>query len=135
MPGIFSSCGPLVQPSHEPKYSAFTRLLEDRELSQSMSRQIFTGFGPLDQTDVLEPFRERYFEALPTVWATRSLDWALEFSTGMFPHASAGQALLDQVDELLTDDELQRPLRRVLLEQRDTLVRTLQARALDAAAS
>jgi aminopeptidase N len=121
-----------MQPTPEAKESAFTRLLEDRDLSHTMSRQIWAGFGPLDQVDVLEPFRDRYFEALPTVWADRSLDWAIEFSTGMFPHACAGPELLEQVDSRLADPELDRPLRRVLLEQRDTLVRTLAARALDA---
>lgn len=120
-----------LQPTPAAKEAAFTRLLEDRELSHTMSRQIWSGFGPLDQAEVLEPYRDRYFDALPTVWASRSLDWAIEFSTGMFPHASAGSELLAQVDQRLGEPELDRPLRRVLLEQRDTLVRTLAARALD----
>jgi aminopeptidase N len=68
---------------------------------------------------------------LDRVWDERSLDWAIEFSEGTFPHVSAGDELLARVDAELARQELPRPLRRVLLEQRDTLVRTMAARALD----
>jgi aminopeptidase N len=121
------------QPTAAAKEAAWRRLLDDLELSHTMSRQIWSGFARLEQTEVLAPYTDRYFEALEEVWSSRSLDWAIGFSTAMFPHAAAGPALLDQVDRVLGDDSLRGPLRRVLLEQRDTLVRTLDARAVDAA--
>jgi aminopeptidase N len=119
-----------VRPTAEAKQEAWDRLLQDTGLSHTLSRQLFVGFAQLDQPDVLAPYVDRYFEALGPVWAERSLDWAIEFSTGTFPHPAASPDLLARVDDHLAGD-LPRPLRRVLLEQRDTLVRTLDARATD----
>jgi aminopeptidase N len=121
-----------AQPVPAAKEQAWRRLLDDHELSHTMSRQLWAGFVQLDQPEVLSPFTERYFDVLEDVWSSRSLDWAIGFSTAMFPHADAGTALLGRVDDVLGDRRLRRPLRRVLLEQRDILVRTLAARAIDA---
>ncbi|GGI04621.1 aminopeptidase N [Egicoccus halophilus] len=122
-----------IRPDADAKEHAWQQLLEDSSLSHTVSRQIWGGFSQLDQGDVLASFVSRYFDALGPVWRERSLDWALEFSEGMFPQWAASPDLVDQVDATLADDDLPRPLRRVLLEQRDTLVRTLDARACDAA--
>jgi aminopeptidase N len=123
------------QPSSEAKVSAWERLLGDDTLSHTMSRQLWAGFARLDQEEVLAPFAERYLEVLDQVWSTRSLDWSIEFSTALFPHWAASQELVARVDALLHEERLPRPLRRVLLEQRDVLVRTLQARATDRVAA
>jgi aminopeptidase N len=123
-----------AQPTADAKEAAWTQLLEDPSLSHTVSRQLWGGFSQLSQPDVLAPYADRYFEVLDRVWDERSLDWAIEFSEGMFPHASASEDLLARVDTTLDRTDLPRPLRRVLLEQRDTLVRTLEARALDAKA-
>jgi aminopeptidase N len=120
-----------AQPTVAAKEDAWRRLLEDTSLSHTMSRQIWAGFSQLDQTEVLAPFVDRYFAALGPVWETRSLDWAIEFSAGVFPHHAAGRELLDRVDGHLSQDGLPKPLRRVLVEQRDTLVRTIGARDRD----
>jgi aminopeptidase N len=120
-----------ARPTVAAKEDAWRRLLEDTSLSHTMSRQIWAGFSQLDQADVLAPFVDRYFEALGPVWETRSLDWAIEFSAGVFPHHAAGEELLARVDGHLTQQGLPKPLRRVLVEQRDTLVRTIDARDRD----
>ncbi len=121
-----------ARPTAASKEWAWRTLLEDRALSHTMTRQILAGFAQLDQSEVLAPFASRYFEVLDEVWEQRSLEWATEFSAGAFPHASTGPELLERVDAFLARRDLPRPLRRILLEQRDTLVRTLDARALDA---
>ncbi|MBS3939756.1 MAG: ERAP1-like C-terminal domain-containing protein, partial [Actinobacteria bacterium] len=123
-----------IRPDVRAKEAAWSRLLEDTTLSHTVSRHVWGGFNQLDQTELLAPFTSRYFEDLVPVWRERSLDWALEFSQGMFPHWAASEDLLAQVDRMLGSNDLQRPLRRVLLEQRDTLVRTLAARGRDAEA-
>lgn len=119
------------QPSATAKHAAWQRLIEDRELSHTMSRHIWAGFMHLDQPEVLAPYVERYFDVLDRVWQERSLDWAIGFTAAVFPHAAASPALLDRVDPLLADQELPKPHRRVLLEERDTLTRTLAARSCD----
>jgi aminopeptidase N len=120
-----------AQPSAAAKDAAWTQLLGDTSLSHTVSRQLWNGFSQLDQEEVLAPFVDRYFAALDDVWTTRSLDWAIEFSAGTFPHHAAGPELLATVDAHLGREGLPKPLRRVLLEQRDTLVRTIDARARD----
>ncbi len=121
-----------ARPDAAAKDAAWRALTEDTSLSHTRSRQLWSGFAQLDQEPVLAPYAERYLAVLDAVWAERSLDWAIEFSTHTFPHYAPSQELLARVDERLAG-ELPRPLRRVLLEQRDTLVRTLAARTLDRA--
>jgi aminopeptidase N len=120
-----------ARPDPEAKGAVWRQLLEDTSLSHTMSRQLWGGFNQLDQVEVLAPFTQRYFDVLGEVWEGRSLDWAIEFSTAMFPHHAASEDLLATVDEVLARGTAPGPLRRVLLEQRDTLVRTLAARRLD----
>jgi aminopeptidase N len=120
-----------AQPTSAAKAAAWQQLLEDSTLSHTVSRQLWAGFSQLDQEEVLAPYVDGYFDALDRVWDERSLDWALEFSAGTFPHHAAGDDLLEKVDARLADQTLPRPLRRVLVEQRDTLVRTIAARARD----
>jgi aminopeptidase N len=120
-----------AQPTSAAKAAAWEQLLEDDTLSHTVSRQLWAGFSQLDQEDVLAPYVDGYFDALDRVWDERSLDWALEFSAGTFPHHAAGDDLLAKVDARLADETLPRPLRRVLVEQRDTLVRTIAARERD----
>ncbi len=120
-----------ARPDRDAKRAAFDRLINDRSLSHTMSRQLLAGFAQLDQSAVLHPFTAEYFAVLDEVWRARSLDWAIEFSAGAFPHWDTSEELRTQVDNVLAREDLARPLRRVLLEQRDTLVRTLDARRCD----
>jgi aminopeptidase N len=124
-----------VRPEVAAKEAAWHLLLEDDSLSHTVSRHLWSGFGPLDQEELLAPFAERYFASLDRVWDERSLDWAIEFSSAMFPHHAASEALVERVDAELARPDLPRPLVRVLLEERDTLMRTLAARSLDRSAA
>jgi aminopeptidase N len=118
-------------PDADAKELAWRTLLEDTSLSHTLSRHLWSGFNRIDQREVLAPYASRYFEALDDVWEQRSLDWAIEFTTAMFPHHAATEGLLGDVDTQLAREELPGPLRRVLLEERDTLARTLRARDRD----
>jgi aminopeptidase N len=121
-----------ARPTAAAKQEAWRRLLEDRELSHTLSRQLWAGFSQISQPDVLAPYADAWFDVLEQVWATRSLDWSIGFSNGTFPHHAASPDLLARVDQRLADPGLAGPLHRVLLEQRDVLVRMLTARQLDA---
>ncbi|MEX0953447.1 MAG: aminopeptidase N, partial [Nitriliruptoraceae bacterium] len=118
------------QPTDAAKQKAWDQLLTE-ELSHTLSRHLISGFARIDQEQVLAPYVDRYLDVLDDVWEQRSLDWAIEFSTGTFPHWAASQALVTRVDVRLSDD-LPRPLRRVLLEERDTLMRSIAGRRHDA---
>jgi len=123
-----------VMPQREAKDWARDRLLNDADLSHTLARQLWAGFSQLDQEDLAVAYLSDFPSDLDHVWKTRTLDFAIEFAAGMFPHAAVGAGLLEVTDTLLSRDDLPKPLRRVLLEQRDTVVRTQRARTTDAAA-
>ncbi len=119
-------------PVRDAKDAAWDRLMEEEGLSHTVGRQLWAGMMQLHQPEVLEGFDDAYFDALDGVWGERSIDWALEWSEGCFPHPLASPELHERVDAFLAGDDVPGPLRRVLLEQQDTLARTIRARAADA---
>ncbi len=119
-----------ARPTAEAKAEAWRRLFED-DLSLTVGREVWGGLHQLHQPELAEAYVEPYFDALDQVFADRSLDWAIEFAEGTYPHPAASDALLARTDEYLAREDLPGPLRRVLLEQRDTLRRTLAARDAD----
>lgn len=121
-----------ARPDASAKSWAWEQLLEDTDLSHTLGRQLWGGFNRLDQDAVLQPYLPRYFTDLDRVWADRTLDFAIEFAAGMFPHHAIEGGLLAETDRALARTDLPKPLRRVLLEQRDAVVRTQRARARDA---
>lgn len=121
-----------ARPTAAAKAEAWERLLEDADLSHTLARQLWGAFDRLDRPELLAPYRDRYFAALDRVWTERSLDFAIEFAGAMFPHSQVEDGLLAATDAALAREDLPRPLRRVLLEQRDTVVRTRRCRARDA---
>jgi len=121
-----------IRPDPAAKAWAREQLLHDPDLSHTLARQLWAGFTQLDQEHLAETYLTDYPADLDHVWASRTLDFAIEFAAGMFPHAAVEGELLAVTDELLARSDLPKPLRRVLLEQRDTVVRTQRARALDA---
>ena len=122
-----------LRPTAAAKAEAWDRLLGDPDLSHTLARQIWAGFDRLDLPELLAPYRDAYFAALDRVWAERSLDFAIEFAGAVFPHSQVEAGLLAATDAALARTDLPRPLRRALLEQRDTVVRTERCRTRDAA--
>ena len=120
----------------DPAAKAWARglLRDDADLSHTLARQLWAGFSQLDQEELAAAYLEDFAGDLDHVWSTRTLDFAIEFAAGMFPHGAVEAGLLGTTDAMLARDDLPRPLRRVILEQRDTVVRTIRARELDAGA-
>jgi len=122
-----------VRPEAAAKAWARELLLHDADLSHTLARQLWSGFSQLDQEELAIAYLSDFAADLDHVWASRTLDFSIEFAAGMFPHAAVGAGLLELTDGLLARTDLPKPLRRVLLEQRDTVVRTQRARRLDQA--
>ncbi|MDA3023273.1 MAG: aminopeptidase N [Actinomycetota bacterium] len=121
------------RPEVTAKTWARSLLRDDADLSHTLARQLWAGFGPLDQVDLAVRYLSDFPADLDHVWETRTLDFAIEFAAGMFPHAAVDAGLIEMTDEILARTDLSKPLRRVILEQRDTVVRTSRARAVDGA--
>jgi aminopeptidase N len=124
-----------ARPSTEAKEEAWRTLLEDRELSEAMLQSIMRGFQQPGQDDVLAPFAGRYFEVLPGVWEGRELEFVLDFGEELYPRWVVAPSTVEQTDSYLAEEGVPGPVRRLLLEGRDRIIRAMRARERDSAAS
>jgi aminopeptidase N len=98
----------------------------------AMLRAVAGGFGGgHGQDDLLRPYVEPYFANVATIWEERTRDEALSLIRGLYPGSLIGQPVLDATDQVLADEALPGPVRRILLESKDGMSRALRARAAD----
>jgi aminopeptidase N len=121
-------------PSAAAKAAAWEAAVGSDELSNNMIRATMRGFWQVEQLDLLAPWVERYFAALPAVWRTRTPVMAEEITAGLFPSLLVSPSTLARTDEALTDG-VDGGLRRLLVEGRADLERALRARAVDSTGS
>jgi aminopeptidase N len=99
-----------------------------------MVDEIMAGFQQYGQEELLEPFSARFFEVLPTVWETKDLPDALAFARRMYPQLVNTPETVDRTDRYLSGNSVPAPIRRLLLEGKDAVLRALRARSTDATA-
>jgi aminopeptidase N len=117
----------------------------DGELSVASMAAILRGFyigsvgvggmmshGP--DPELLRPYVKRYLDALPAVWAERTIDEAEMFTECLYPSHLVDDSVVMAVDLALEGGELPGPAVRILREGRDGTLRAQRARELDAAA-
>ncbi len=120
-----------ARPDPAAKARAWRRIVDEPELSHSLMKAIMGGFHRADQAELIRPYVASYFEVLPRMWEERQLEVALAFAHGMYPGVVVEQDVVARTDEELARESLAAPLRRALLEERDSVVRALAARRLD----
>lgn len=120
-----------ARPQTAVKEAAWQRVIEDDALANITTRAIVGGFVQPGQTDLLDPFRDRYFEAISGVWERRSSEVAQTVVIGLYPSWDISQAGLEAADRFLSDPEIPPALRRLVLEGRAGVERSLRARAFD----
>jgi aminopeptidase N len=123
-----------ARPTLEAKAEAWRTILEDRTLSEAMLGAAMRGFQQRGQEELLTPYAERYFEALPSVWEERDLEFVLEFGEQLYPRWVVAESTIEATNGYLAREDVPGPIRRQLLEGRDRIERALRARAVDAAA-
>jgi aminopeptidase N len=121
-------------PSEEAKAEAWTTVLEDHSKSLAMLTSIMQGFQRPEQEDLLLPYRDRYFGALDRVWEERDLPTALAVGERLYPRFIVDETTIELTDAYLRRDDCPQPIRRLLLEGRDAVLRTMRARRMDASA-
>jgi aminopeptidase N len=87
-----------------------------------------------NQLELLEPYLSKYFEAIESIWATRTNQQAQQIAFGLFPYLRVQPDTLETADRYLAEADPVPALRRIVLEGRDGVARALRARACDAAA-
>ncbi|MDQ6884535.1 MAG: aminopeptidase N [Candidatus Dormibacteraeota bacterium] len=122
------------RPTAEAKAEAWKAITEDTELPLATLRAIMRGFHRSEQRALLEPYSARYFAALPRVWESRDIEIALSFAVMMYPGIVVGDETVGTTDRYLQGKDIPGPVRRVLLEAKDNMLRAMRGRALDATA-
>ena len=117
----------------EAKLAAWESIVVKGELSNAIQASAVAGFTRVLDTALLEPFAEKYFEAVPGIVAERTNALAQQIVVGLYPAQLTSQATVDRTDAFLASlPEESAALRRMMLENRDGVARALQARAADA---
>jgi aminopeptidase N len=123
-------------PTAAAKTSAWHAVVEDDALPNAVQEAIIAGFAHWTQGDVLAPYVERYFEAVPEVWQRRTSEVAQNVVVGLFPSwtSTITPETVLAADRFLARAEHPAALRRLVGEGRADVVRALRAREVDAAA-
>jgi aminopeptidase N len=124
-----------ARPDPGVKAAAWKAAVEGSELSNQLLSATITGFTTAPST-LLDPYVEPYFECLRGVWDNRSIEIASRIVRGLYPLAQdlpAGTSPEQHPVVLRTDAWLEAnadapgALRRIIVEQRNHLVRALTA--------
>ncbi|MCB5272833.1 Aminopeptidase N [Arthrobacter sp. SO5] len=119
-------------PTPEAKAAAWESIVVTGELSNALQGSAVTGFTRVLDTSLLEPYAEKYFDAVPGIVRDRTHALAQQIVVGLYPAQLTTQATVDRTDEFLAGlPEDSAALRRMMLENRDGVARALRARAAD----
>jgi aminopeptidase N len=118
-------------PTPAAKAQAWDQIVRG-DLPNAMFRAALNGFQDLDQTELLAPFAEPFFEVVASLWRDWGSDMGQYFATGAYPVTAVSQQTLDRTDAYLAAASPPAPLRRLLSEDRDDLARQLRCRERDA---
>ncbi|MEU1130597.1 aminopeptidase N [Streptomyces sp. NPDC005900] len=124
-----------ARPSAAVKAQAWASVVESDALSNALVEATIAGFAQPFQRELAAPYVSKYFDAIERVWTERSIQIGMDVVRGLFPHLQADEATLAAADDWLTAHASAAPaLRRLVLESRDDLARSLRAQACDAGA-
>jgi aminopeptidase N len=130
----FGAQASAARPQAAVKESAWQTVTEDDELANITARSIIAGFVRPGQGELLKPFGARYFAAIRGIWERRSSEVAQTVVIGLYPSWDISDDGIAAADAFLTDPELPAALRRLVLEGRAGIERSLRARQFDSGA-
>jgi aminopeptidase N len=122
-----------ARPTPESKAEAWRRIL-DPSLAFATMRSVMAGFQQPDQAALLRPYAEEYFRQVGPIFESRSMEVALAFISAMYPRPLIDPEIVRMTDDYLAAAQPPAPVRRLLLEGRDSIRRALRARECDVAA-
>jgi aminopeptidase N len=114
----------------EHKAAAWRLVTESTELGLEDAVGVAHAFNVPEHADQLRPYVEKYFQALPEIWASRGGMLRILLGRDLFPYAAASPELLRRVDEFLGQPNLDPALARAAAEGRDVAEKALRAREL-----
>ncbi|MEW1779309.1 aminopeptidase N [Streptomyces sp. NPDC086777] len=125
-----------ARPSAAVKAQAWAQVVESQALSNALVEATIAGFAQASQRELLAPYAERYFEVIAGIWEDRSIQIGMDVVRGLYPSLQDRPQTLAATDAWLTAHADAPPaLRRLVLEARDDLARTLRGQECDARAA
>ncbi|MEV6815527.1 aminopeptidase N [Micromonospora sp. NPDC051296] len=119
-------------PTEENKAVVWAQLTGPEALPNWRHRALLQGFSHPAQVELIAPYRERYFTAVGQVWSSRDSEPAQEFAMLAYPAYLVEDDTVAATDAWLAQEGHPAPLRRLVAEGRDGVVRALAARIRDA---
>jgi aminopeptidase N len=123
-----------ARPTAAAKEEAWLRVVEEKDLPLATANAIAGGFHQAGQDQLLEPYIDRFVDVLPSIWQ-RTPEEAVALTEGLFPRYLVDVRVVAAADSALAKPELPPPARRILLEERDGVLRAQRARSADEAAA
>jgi aminopeptidase N len=121
-------------PDAAHKAAAWALLTGTADLGLETLAEVASAFAQPEHAHLLGPYADRYFEALPEVWAVRDeggpVSFRHAFGRLLFPYPLASPELLARIDAFLGATERDHDMARVVTEGRDVVERALRSRAL-----
>ncbi|MER6689790.1 aminopeptidase N [Streptomyces minutiscleroticus] len=124
-----------ARPTPEAKAEAWASVVDSDKLPNAVQEAVIGGFVQTDQRELLAPYAQKYFEAVGTVWESRSHEMAQQIAVGLYPSVQVSEDTLDRTDVWLAGARPNAALRRLVSEARAGVERALKAQAADAAAA
>jgi aminopeptidase N len=121
-------------PTAEAKQEAWETMIGG-ELPLAMFRAVLAGFADPDQPELLEPYREKYFEVVGDVWRNWSSAMAQDFVSGVYAVGPISRETVAMTDAYIRAADPPAALRRLLVEGRDDVLRALRCQERDRQAS
>jgi aminopeptidase N len=122
-------------PTAASKAETWRRLTGEDVVPNSINRALLLGFWHSAQLELTAPYVTKFFDVVDEIWATRDSEPAQEFLLYGYPTYYVNDAAIAAADTWLAGEGHPDPLRRLVAEGRDSVVRAYRARAKDAAAS
>ncbi len=121
-------------PSADAKAAMWKRLTTDKSLSNVMVNAGSLGFVRANDQTLLEPFIDKYFEAVLPIWQSNTFKIAEYLLENLYPIELASSALAQRTAEKIAQPEIAAipALKRILVENLANVERALKASALDA---
>jgi aminopeptidase N len=118
-------------PEPEAKEAAWQAIISGT-LPNAAFRATLNGFNDPDQAELLAPYATRYFDVVGDIWANWSSDMAQWFTTNAYPLSQISEHTVSLTDDYLDRTDPPAGLRRLLLENRDSIQRALRCQVRDA---
>ncbi|BCB84620.1 aminopeptidase N [Phytohabitans suffuscus] len=119
-------------PTPEAKAEVWRRLTGPEALPNWEHRSLLQGLQHPVQVELTAPYVEPYFATVRQVWDLRDSEPAQEFVILAYPAYQVSEATVAATDAWLAQQGHPAPLRRLVAEGKDGVVRALKARARDA---